>query len=347
MTRNHVQVFVDFALWLKREGHGSNSVRKYVRIAQRFAESFKGVRATSTQIAAWRSSLDLVQTASGPRPAAPATINLNIAALRAFFTFCVETGLRRDNPLKNSAIKILPVPKRKAKPITREDLKALYETVYSTPISPVALQDRAMLEVLFGSGLRRDEVAHVQLKSFAVPEQLRIIGKGNKERITITTAPETVAVQEWAKAHLFDEGATAILSQILDATPAESRDRVYATARNAAFADLMRRCPETFLFYNVSGDEVGRTPLATLEDPGAAIWRRCQVWFRRAGVSATPHKFRHSFATTMLSAGATHREIGTLLGHEDERSTSIYTGTEDSLFTRLRALHPLAEQGAR
>jgi integrase/recombinase XerD len=315
--------------WLKDEGNGPLTVKKYVRVAVHFGRvmDVAAFKATTADVVRWRKIIATVTKGSVVRDAAPSSINVRIAALRTFFRFCTETKLRRDDPTKASGLKILPLPLRKPKPITRVNMKAVYDTVYAAPPSAIALQDRAILEVLYGSGLRRDEVACLLLVNFEVRDQLRVIGKGNKERITIVTKPEREAIVAWTISHLGDSRTRKIVRSI---------------NADAAFDDLVRRFPTRPVFYSVEYEAVSHRPMAELADPGQAIAHRCTVWFKRAGIAASAHRFRHSFATVLLSAGATHKEIGGLLGHGDERSTSVYTGTEDSLFTRLQALHPRA-----
>lgn len=320
-------LFVDFEQHLvKRESKAPRTARRYAQIAKAFCARIADVAtARPADIERWRDQLDTVIAGGAKKDASPATINQRIAGLRAFFDFAVEKKLRRENPMDAMNLKMVRVPPRDPRPFAREEIAKFFEHLYGSPHTPVVIQDRAILEVLYGSGLRREEAAVLPIGHFEGRTKLKVIGKGNKMRRTIVTPAEYLAVSTWAVLHLGDERSNQITSEI---------------SVEAAFEDLQKRFPELPLFYLSQGATITKTPMASLVDPGEAISRRCEEWFAKTGVKGSPHRFRHSFATVMLTGGASLFEIGGLLGHSDPRSTAIYTGFENAVFNRLQALHP-------
>ena len=315
----------EFASWVTREGPrvSLSTVEKYRRVVSRFASAYGNpLRATPAILDAWRQSLDTATPRAGEaRPASASTINVKIAAMTAFFDFLVARGHRTDNPVRGRLSMQRP-PKRKPKFLPREDIKRLFDALYATEQTPTTAQDRAILEVLYGSGVRRTEAGTLTVGAFIGRDRLRVIGKGNKERFTIVTEPEFKAVRDWALLKLGDDRTRLLQTEISD---------------DAAFDDLRRRKPDVTLFYSGAG-----TPLTALDDPGRYIWGRCLVYFALAKVKASPHCWRHSFATGLLSGGADLFAVSQLLGHDDINTTKIYLGMEDTLFERVRLAHPRA-----
>jgi integrase/recombinase XerD len=174
--------------------------------------------------------------------------------------------------------------------------------------TPYGLRDRAMIEVLYSTGLRVSELTG--LRVFDVDMRmgcLRCIGKGDKERLVPVGRKAMAAVQQY-----LGTGRPALLERRRQGTPATP-----------------------FLFVNRSGTRISRI----------GVWRTLAQCGRRAGIrtNLSPHKLRHSFATHLLERGADLRSVQLMLGHADISTTQIYTHVvEERLKQIYKAHHPRA-----
>ena len=191
--------------------------------------------------------------------------------------------------------------------LRRDETAALIEAAGQGE-GPLPLRDRAMLEVLYGAGLRVSEL--VGLPRTALDRRggwLRVLGKGRVERMVPLGEPALESV-----ARYLEEG-----------WPVLAR----GAAREPAALFLTRR-----------GRAMTRQNFFT----------RLRAIARRAGVAServSPHVLRHAFATDLLEGGADLRVVQTLLGHADISTTQIYTHVlEERLKSLVRDLHPLGEE---
>jgi integrase/recombinase XerD len=175
------------------------------------------------------------------------------------------------------------------------------------PATPQGLRDRAILEVLYSTGLRVSELVHLKVSYMDMRMGcLRCIGKGDKERLVPVGRRALAAVQTYL-------GKSRPL--LLGKRP----------AGNAV----------PWLFINRFGNRLSRI----------AIWRLLTAYGRRAGIRArlSPHKLRHSFATHLLERGADLRSVQLMLGHADISTTQIYTHVmQERLKQVYKAHHPRA-----
>jgi integrase/recombinase XerD len=173
---------------------------------------------------------------------------------------------------------------------------------------PLSLRDRAILELLYGTGARVSEVVDLDLGSLAYDEGLlRVRGKGDKERIV----PVGRGAQDALGAWIGPKGRGAL------AGPGTSRADASA------------------LFLNARGRRLSRQGVHLMVASRA----------RRSGIAAavSPHTLRHSCATHMLSRGADVRVVQELLGHASVATTQIYTKvTTDHLIRAYSSAHPRA-----
>jgi site-specific recombinase XerD len=299
----------EFCKWATQERGrqmSSYTANRYRRYVEFFTEAHgHPVTATKREFTRWRDGI------SGE---SPQTINVKIAALRAFFDFAVERGLRKDNPAKAMAMQ--KVPNRQPRFISRPLMERLFEAVYDQP----NLQDRALLEVLYGSGLRRDEAATLRLENIIERDKLQVVGKGTVTRMTIITEPEFRALRDHCLDKMGDDRTAEIISSI---------------SVDAAFDDLRRRRPDAPIFYNAEGK-----PLTEVADGGNFVWKRVGHYAKQMGEKLVPHQFRHSFATHLLSEGIDIFKVSKFLGHKDIKTTVIYLGLEDRVFTEVQQAHP-------
>jgi integrase/recombinase XerC len=229
------------------------------------------------------------------------SIARKLAAIRSFFKFAVREGLVHQNPARMVATPKLP--KRIPPVLSAEDLNAFLDGVAAKPAAPssrrrrpgakdigrlLVKRDRAILELLYASGLRVSELTGLNLADLDRREQmLRVRGKGNKERI----------VPYGGKAE-----------QALEA---------YGPVREDILRTAGRRGDPQAVFLNHLGTRL--TP--------RSVARIVKKYVRLVNVNwdLHPHSLRHAFATHLLADGADLRAIQELLGHSSLSTTQRYT----------------------
>jgi len=207
-----------------------------------------------------------------------------LVAVRRWLRHLGAEGALRSDPWQGSR---LPRFERPLPRVLRSDQTAqLIETIDAT--TPLGLRDRAMLEVLYGAGLRVSEL--VKLPLSGVDRRagvLRVRGKGSRERLVPLGAPALEALAAWL---------------------AEGRPRLLRAERKAGDA----------VFLSQRGAPMTRQN----------FFARLRAIALAAGMpaaSVSPHVLRHAFATDLLEGGADLRVVQTLLGHADLATTQIYT----------------------
>jgi integrase/recombinase XerC len=221
-----------------------------------------------------------------------------LASIKSFFKECHRRGLVEASP---AALVSFPKPDRKLPAfLSVEEAGRLA----SLPEGPLAARDLALIELIYGSGIRLAEAAALDIGSLDLEaREVRILGKGNRERI--------VPVGR--------EAARAV--------------RTYLELRRASVAARTRIGRREPLFLNRSGGRLSRR----------GIERRVGRYLRHVGDGFTVHSLRHSFATHLLDAGADLRAVQELLGHRHLSSTQRYTHTTaQSLLRVYRRAHPRA-----
>ena len=240
------------------------------------------------------------------------TIAQRLAAIRTFHRFATRTGLAAGDPW--GAIATPRLPRRLPRVLEVEQIERLLAVVEAdlggeARTVPLALRDRAIVEVAYAAGLRIGELATAQIGSLDLGRaQLRVVGKGRKERIGILGRPAVAALRSY-----LEDGRPELLAGRLTDGPIP---------------------PEIFL--NHRGNPLGVRGLRY----------RLDLLCRRAGlpIGISPHTLRHSFATHLLDGGADLRIVQELLGHESLATTQIYTHVSP---TRLRAAYREAHPRAR
>ncbi len=225
-----------------------------------------------------------------------------LSALRAFFTFLEREGLAEGNPARGVATP------RTEKPLPVSLSVAEAEAVVEAPgrDTELGLRDRALLELLYATGLRVSELVGLSLADVDLPgRQVRTIGKGRKERIVPFGGKAAQALAGWLPARL------ALL--------AGRRVRGEPLFLNARGGRLTDRSVRRVLVSALAAADVPR--------------------------HASPHALRHSFATHLLAAGADLRTIQELLGHASLATTQKYTHLDvERLMEVYRKAHPKAEE---
>jgi integrase/recombinase XerD len=200
------------------------------------------------------------------------------------------------------------VPRGLPKGLTEEEVERLLAVVVGT--DPVARRDRAILEVLYGTGIRIAELVGLSLGALDLDDALvRVLGKGSKERVIPLGRFAREALAEW-----LDTGGRPAMAP----------------------SQWARRGDAEAVFLNQRGGRLTRQ----------GAWGIVQEHGRRAGLERTlsPHALRHSCATHMLDHGADIRAVQELLGHASISTTQVYTGVSiERLFNAYREAHPRAK----
>ena len=211
------------------------------------------------------------------------TVARKMAAARSFFAFLVNEGVVKKDPTENMSSP--SVGKALPKPIPISQVRQLLEQPSKLPTSE-AKRDRAMLELLYASGMRISELVALNMGDVNLEGEyfVRCFGKGRKERII----------------PLYEQIARAIKQYIDEERPKLSKGR-----------------KEEALFLNARGERLTRQGFwQKLKEYAKAAGLSSQI---------SPHTLRHSFATHMLSGGADLRSVQELLGHANISTTQVYT----------------------
>ena len=227
----------------------------------------------------------------------PRSVARSVAAIRGFYRFLVLDRRLDHSPADD----LLPPRAWPALPkhLSMDDVDLLL----SQPdvATPFGLRDRAMIELLYATGMRVSELIEVRAADLHLDQEyLTCVGKGNKERII----PLGEQAAEWVRRYQRD-----------------GRPVLAARARQVRRAD-------PHLFLNARGSGLSRVGFSQV----------LTAYGRKAGIRASlsPHVLRHSFATHLLERGADLRAIQMMLGHADLSTTQIYTQV---LEARLRSVY--------
>lgn len=210
------------------------------------------------------------------------SIDRHISVLKGFHKFCVREGVTADNPA--STVRLQPKPSRLPDALTIEQAAALLEQADGTDAR--GLRDRAIMEVLYGCGLRVSELCGLDLAECMLEDgYLRVLGKGDKERIAPISGFALSALDRY-----LEEGRGQLAKPYAAPTPA--------------------------VFLNARGSRLSRQSVhGIVARAGLGIGVK----------NLHPHTLRHSFATHLLAGGADLRVIQEILGHADISTTQIYT----------------------
>lgn len=290
-----------FAAHLEVERRASpHTVKAYLGDLTRYASSLAaaGVPIVPSSTAAVRAFLSRESASCGA-----VSLGRKLSAVRALYRFLVKERLAPSNPARGVASPRRP----RALPevLREEEAAALVEA--PALAEPLVLRDRAMLELLYASGLRVSELVGLDRSGLDLAEGLvRVLGKRRKERVVPVGRPALEALRRW-----LDEGRPALV-------------RPAGRGGDA-------------LFVNHRGGRL----------TARSVGRRLHRWVLAAGLSRDvhPHVLRHSFATHLLASGADLRGIQELLGHASLSTTQRYTHLDwKRLAAVYDEAHPRARQ---
>ncbi|GAX91441.1 tyrosine recombinase XerC [Effusibacillus lacus] len=234
--------------------------------------------------------------------AARRTLSRKVSCLRSFYDFLMREGIVDKNPAKS--VSTPKLEKRTPNFLYIEEVTRLVEA--PTPDGPLGLRDRAILELLYATGIRVSECMGLRQEDFDFDMgTVRVFGKGAKERIVLVGKKAADAVRlylERGRPQLLPGGGSGL---------------------------------QKALFLNYRGE-----PLSV-----RSVRRIVDKYIRQVAgqKSISPHVLRHTFATHLLDAGADLRVVQELLGHASLSSTQIYTHTtKEKLLRVYMNAHPRA-----
>jgi integrase/recombinase XerD len=275
------------ALWLE-DGLSKNTLESYRRDLAQLAVFLKGRGLAQAQEA------DLFSFLAARRGRASSAARM-LSSLKRFYQYCV----RERHTAADPTIKLDP-PKRSPrfpKTLSEADVEALLAAPPTD--AALGLRDRAMLEVLYASGLRVSELVSLKIYQANLDAGVvRVLGKGSKERL-VPLGEEAI---EWLRRYL-KQARPELLGR-------KSSDALFLTGRGAA---MTRQA----FWHNLK--RLGSRALP--------------------GKSLSPHVLRHAFATHLINHGADLRVVQMLLGHADISTTQIYTHVARERLKALHAKH--------
>jgi len=236
------------------------------------------------------------------RGLAPSTIERKVASVKSFHKFLVREGITDNHP--TARLPLPKVPQHLPDVISIEQVEKLFSQPF--PPGPSGLRDVAMLEMLYGCGIRVSELTGLDLDDVALDAGfIRVFGKGGKERDVPVAGEASRALGEYV-----------------------AHGRPYLRPKRAT-----ARVDSSALFVSARGTRLSRQWVH-------ALVRR---YGGRVGLDLHPHTLRHSFATHMLAGGADLRSLQEMLGHADIATTQVYTHVDrQHLREEYLSTHPRA-----
>ena len=292
------ELIIDFLEYLEVEQNRSQKTAEnyhlYLMRLVDFAGDVQLKEINEELIRKWRLWLARLKDDQG-QELSKLTQNYHLIALRSFLRFCSKRGL---NTLAPDKIELPRVKRRQVGFLNEDELKNLFTAIPND--TKAGLRDKAMIALLYSSGLRVSELAKLDRNNINLTRrEFMVRGKGQKDRVVF-----------------IDQAAADLINS-------------YVNARTD-------NLPALFIRYggheavDQSGDFKRLTP--------RSIQRIVKHYGKLAGIvkTVTPHTLRHSFATDLLMNGADLRSVQSLLGHSNISTTQIYTHVTDP---HLREVH--------
>lgn len=292
------ELIIDFVEYLEVErGRSQKTAENYHLYLQRLVEFAGDITIgsiTSELVRKYRLWLNRYENDAGDT-LSPLTQSYHLIALRSFLAYCSKRSIVTLTPEK---IELPKVRRAQIGFLSSDETERLIDSVETD--TPQGLRDRAILELLFSSGLRVSELVnlnrdHINLKR----GEFMVRGKGQKDR-PVFISPEAA---EWLAAYLTTRTDSAIP-----------------------------------LFVRYSGFKTGDARGESFRLTCRSVQRAIQHYAKLAGITkkVSPHTLRHSFATDLLMNGADLRSVQSMLGHSSISTTQVYTHVTDQ---HLRDVH--------
>jgi integrase/recombinase XerD len=227
----------------------------------------------------------------------PSSIARKISSLRGFYKYLNEKALIEKNPFENA--RVPKIMRYHPDYLSVEEIEQILDQ--PSHHDKNYIRDTAILELLYGTGMRISELINLKLTSvYDEIGFIKITGKGNKERLVPYGSFARNAVENY-------------LTKIREKKKVDTESE--------------------FLFLSNRNQKMSRT----------GVWKTIKKYVSRSGIpkDATPHTFRHSFATHMIEGGADLRSVQEFLGHSSITTTQIYTQVDkEYLLSVHRDYHP-------
>jgi len=277
-------------------GLSDRTVRAYLRDLSRWAEAMEesgASRPEGVTPAALRNWIFGLKEAG----LAATSIRRAQSALRTYYGFLIAEGAVEVDPTER--LESPKVTRKLPEYLTRDEVVRFLDA--PDPDHPLYWRDRAVLELLYATGMRVSELVELPIASLDLDEAfLTVFGKGSKERLVPVGVPALRALGRY-------------LGEVRP--------------------DLERGKGKGRIFLNARGTPIGRTAIWTLVKESA---RRAGI-----GKTVSPHTLRHTFATHLLEGGADLAAVQELLGHADISTTQIYTHVDREYLRDVhRKYHP-------
>jgi integrase/recombinase XerD len=242
----------------------------------------------------------------------PSSQRRHLSAIRGLARELIDRGVIDRDPLPS--VRLTHLTRKLPHTLSRRDIELLLETIDTSTVR--GLRDRAMLELIYSSGLRVSELVGLQLSQLNLRAGLvTVLGKGSKERMVPLGGAAMRAITEYLKRRE-EEMRSA------DSGDAKKARKPPVRRSNAVFITRLGRAMTRQGFFKAL--------------KGWAAGDRRLKWI-------SPHTLRHSFATHLLEGGADLRAVQEMLGHSDISTTQIYTHLSKSHLRKVhRTFHPRA-----
>lgn len=305
MKKTEVEVtfyeFSQFAFYLETEKHLSlNSINSYLADLKDYGIFLKKLnidfitQVTDIEINKYIMSLKR-------KDLAKKSIQRHITCIKMFHKWLVDEGVAYENPCK--LISNVKLDKKIPEVLSIEEVDRMISSIDTTDY--IGKRNKAILEVLYGSGLRVSELTELKISNIHMnAKYIQVIGKGNKERIVPMGEEEIIALREYI------EQSRPILSKNKNSN---------------------------VLFLNYQSNPISRVSIFKIIKE---IALKCNIL-----KEISPHTLRHSCATHLLQNGVDLRIVQEFLGHEDISTTEIYTHIDKSHLKEVyNNAHPLAHK---
>jgi integrase/recombinase XerD len=286
----HIDAFID-AMWLEH-GLAKNTLASYRSDLAALAAWLHTQTVTLLQAQGHHLSAYISVRHEGSKPS---TLNRRMSVYKRFFRWALREQLTQADPTLQ-----LQAAKQAAR-LPKTLTEAQVDDLLNAPNIDTALglRDRAMLELMYASGLRVSELVELKVYQVSSSEQvLKVLGKGSKERLV----PFGMAANHWLGQYLSHARPEILAGQ--------RTEDLFVTRRGAGMSRVM--------FWNLVKKYAA---LATIHS------------------ALSPHTLRHAFATHLLNHGADLRAVQLLLGHADISTTTIYTHVARERLRQLHATH--------
>ncbi len=318
MSHNLKDLKTEFLQYIEIEkGRSLNTVRNYDQYLSRFIDFTKlkdPKDITDTVVKGFRIWLNR-QEVKKEKGVAMSTMkkrtqNYYLIALRAFLKYLARQNITSLSP---DRIELAKVPERSLDLITIEELDRLMKAPNLSTLR--GLRDKAILELLFSTGLRVSELCALPRDINLKLDELSVRGKGEKVRVVFISDDARNSVQKYLDKR--EDMDDALFVQIIGI---DKDNKVEENKKNSKLGNKLSKNRDT------------------LRLTSRSVERIIKQYAIKAGISkkVTPHVIRHSFATDLLRNGADLRSVQMLLGHANINTTQIYTHVTD---TELKKIH--------